>query len=153
MKQLWGLPPALDMDYERRVQAAIREVVNAGLAESSHDLGDGGLGVALAECCSAGMGASIHLATELRPEFALFHEGPSRILISTSDVAAVHEIATRHRVGCLNIGVTMKERLRIDNEMFQGESARHILWIDQPVARLRDVWENALEHLLAPVHV
>ena len=47
---MWGLPPALDMDYEKRVQAAIREIVNAGLAESAHDLGDGGLAVALAEC-------------------------------------------------------------------------------------------------------
>ncbi len=47
---MWGLPPALDMDYEKRVQAAMREIVDAGLAESAHDLGDGGLAVALAEC-------------------------------------------------------------------------------------------------------
>ena len=50
LKQLWGLPPALDMDYEKRVQAAMREIVRAGLAESAHDLSDGGLAVALAEC-------------------------------------------------------------------------------------------------------
>ncbi len=40
---LWGIPPALDMDYEKRVHAAIREIIAAGLAESSHDLSDGGL--------------------------------------------------------------------------------------------------------------
>ncbi len=50
LKSLWGLPPALDMDYEKRVQPAIREIVTAGLAESAHDLSDGGLAVALAEC-------------------------------------------------------------------------------------------------------
>src|SRR5713226_9406841 len=50
LRTLWGLPPALDMDYEKRVQAAIREIVQAGLAESSHDVGEGGLAVALAEC-------------------------------------------------------------------------------------------------------
>ena len=33
-----------------------------GLAESSHDVGDGGLAVALAECCAEDMGASITLA-------------------------------------------------------------------------------------------
>ena len=36
--QLWGLPPALDMEREKRVQAAIREIVAEGLAESAHDL-------------------------------------------------------------------------------------------------------------------
>ena len=86
LKQLWGLPPALDMDYEKRVQAAMREIVGAGLAESAHDLSDGGLAVALAEC-SFGPAASaraLDLDSDLRPEFLLFHEGPSRILISTA---------------------------------------------------------------------
>src|SRR5271166_5286783 len=32
LKSLWGLPPALDMDYEKRAQQAIREIVGAGLA-------------------------------------------------------------------------------------------------------------------------
>src|SRR5437879_5155833 len=50
-KQLWGLPPALDLEHEKHVQAAIREIVAAGLVESAHDLSDGGLAVALAECC------------------------------------------------------------------------------------------------------
>ena len=31
LNNMWGLPPALDMDYEKRVQAAIREIVNEGL--------------------------------------------------------------------------------------------------------------------------
>ncbi len=58
LNKMWGLPPALDMDYEKRVQAAIREIVDAGLAESAHDLGDGGLAVALAECSMGGIGAA-----------------------------------------------------------------------------------------------
>src|SRR4051812_42244586 len=49
LKELWGLPPALDLDYEKRVQAAIRQIVVEGYAESAHDLSDGGLAVALAE--------------------------------------------------------------------------------------------------------
>ncbi|HEX5430917.1 MAG TPA: phosphoribosylformylglycinamidine synthase subunit PurL [Bryobacteraceae bacterium] len=145
LEKMWGLPPALDMDYEKRVQAAIREIVNAGLAESSHDLGDGGLAVALAECCAGGIGAQIALDTELRPEFALFHEGPSRILVSTAQPEAVEKIAREHRVACERIGDTMKERLQID--------CRSVTWLDSPVDRLREVWENALEGLLAPVHV
>jgi phosphoribosylformylglycinamidine synthase len=142
---LWGLPPALDLDYEKRVQAAIRQVIVDGLAESSHDLGDGGLAIALAECCAGGMGADVSLTTGLRPEFALFHEGPSRILISTSLPDSVEKIAQKHNVGCLRIGVTMRERLRISSS---GDT-----WIDCRVDRLREVWESALQNLLAPVHV
>jgi phosphoribosylformylglycinamidine synthase len=145
LNTLWGLPPALDMDYEKGVQAAIRDIVNAGLAESSHDLGEGGLAIALAECSAGGIGASIELATDLRPEFALFHEGPSRVLISTTEPQAVQKIARDHGVACEQIGVTMKERLRIDNHS--------TTWVESPVVRLREVWENALEGLLAPAHV
>jgi phosphoribosylformylglycinamidine synthase subunit PurL len=145
LNKMWGLPPLLDMDTEKRAQAAIREIVTAGLAESSHDLGEGGLAVALAECSSGGIGADIELETALRPEFALFHEGPSRVLLSTAEPEAVAGIARRHGLACPRIGVTMKERLRI------GHPAG--TWVDSPVDRLREVSENALENLLSPVHV
>jgi phosphoribosylformylglycinamidine synthase len=156
MKTMWGLPPALDMEREKRVQAAIREIAQAGLAESAHDLGEGGLGIALAESCSGGMGAKIHLATELQPEIGLFHEGPSRVLLSTADQEAVLAIARKHGVGCLNIGVTMKDRLWVDNEHVRpdgGTATDREVWIDQPVARLREVWETALESQLTFAHV
>jgi phosphoribosylformylglycinamidine (FGAM) synthase-like enzyme len=144
LNQMWGLPPALDMDYEKRVQAAMREIVEVGLAESAHDLGDGGLAVALAECSRDGIGASVSVDANLRSEFALFHEAPSRILVSSIDPEAVKAIARRHGVECLRIGVTMKERLRIDHHS--------ATWVDSPVDRLREVSVNALEELLAPAY-
>jgi phosphoribosylformylglycinamidine synthase II len=151
LNQMWGLPPALDMDYEKRVQAAMREIVDAGLAESAHDLGDGGLAVALAECSMGGIGAAVSVAAsidaddaDLRSEFALFHEAPSRILVSSLHPEAVEDIARRHGVACLRIGATIKERLRIDHHS--------ATWVDSPVDRLREVWENALEELLAPAY-
>ena len=79
---LWGKPPALDMEYEKRVQATIRELVRDRAVESAHDLGDGGLAVALAECYvwSRKVGADVRLDSDLAPELLLFHEGPSRDL-------------------------------------------------------------------------
>ncbi|MGD1091911.1 MAG: phosphoribosylformylglycinamidine synthase subunit PurL [Bryobacteraceae bacterium] len=143
--KLWGLPPALDLDYEKRVQSAIREIVNEGLADSAHDLSDGGLAIALAECASQGIGAAIELSTDLRPELALFHEGPSRILVSTGAPEAVERVAAKYRVEALRIGVTMKARLRIDN--------KSITWIDCSVDRLQQVREGAFEDQLALQHV
>jgi len=145
LNKMWGLPPALDMDYEKRVHAAIREVIAQGLAESSHDVGDGGLAIALAECGATGICAAISLNTDLRPEFALFHEGPSRILLSTSAPEAIEKIAHENNVECLRLGVTMKGRLQIRN----GSET----WIDCRIDRLREVWENALESLLSPIPV
>jgi phosphoribosylformylglycinamidine synthase len=145
LRTLWGLPPALDMDYEKRVQAAIREIVQSGLAESSHDIGEGGLAVALAECSFGGIGAQIQLAGDLRQELALFHEGPSRVIVSTAQPEAVEQIARKHGVASPRIGVTMKEELHI----VQG-AAR---WIDCGAEDLRRAYEGALEEKLETVHV
>jgi len=153
LDKMWGLPPALDMDYEKRVHTAIREAIAQGLAESSHDVGEGGLAVALAESCAEGMGASILLDTALRPEFALFHEGPSRIVLSASKPEAVEKIARDNNIECLRLGVTMKERLQISNGSATHAGTQAVMWIDCRVERLREVWENALENLLSPVPV
>ncbi|HEY1497863.1 MAG TPA: phosphoribosylformylglycinamidine synthase subunit PurL [Candidatus Solibacter sp.] len=114
-RQLWGLPPALDLEREKNVQSAIREIVAAGLAESAHDLSDGGLAVALAECSfgEAGIGAQIDLDSDLRPELLAFHEGPSRILISTANAKEVAAIAQRHGVEAPTVGVTIESGMEI----------------------------------------
>jgi phosphoribosylformylglycinamidine synthase II len=117
LRQLWGLPPELDMDREKRVQTAVREIVSAGLAESAHDLSDGGLAVTLAECSlgAAGVGAAIELESDLRGEYLLFHEGPSRVLVSTAHPARVASIAAGHGVEAAYIGATIEKGLEIRN--------------------------------------
>jgi phosphoribosylformylglycinamidine synthase len=115
LKQLWGLPPALDLDREKRVQDAIRDIVNEGSAESAHDLSDGGLAVAVAECAfsSGTIGAKLDLDSDLRPDLLLFHEGPSRILLSTTQPEKINEIARRHGVEALSVGVTVEKAVEI----------------------------------------
>jgi len=142
LDRLWGLPPALDLEYEKKVQAAVREIVLAGLAESAHDLSDGGLAVALAKASfgTTRMGADISIPARLRPELALFHEAPSRVLLSTAKPEEVERIALDHGVEAVRIGVTMKEVLRI--------AGNCNTWIDVPVDRLRETWEGGLKALL-----
>jgi phosphoribosylformylglycinamidine synthase subunit PurL len=103
------------MGYEKRVHEAMRSVAAEGLAESAHDLSDGGLACALALSAACGIGADIAVRSDLRAEHLLFHEGPSRILISTSHPDKVQAIAQRYEVACPPIGATMKERLQIRN--------------------------------------
>jgi len=139
---LWGKPPALDMDYEKRVQATVRELVRQRAVQSAHDLGEGGLAVALSECCFGPekIGADIRLDAVLPPEMLLFHEGPSRILVSALDPAEVFAVARRNNVQALTIGATLESRLIVRN--------RNEILIDAGVGELHDLWRHALEHLL-----
>ncbi len=108
LKELWGLPPALDMEYERRVEAATRQIVSRNLAESVHDASDGGLAVTVAECCS-GVGARVVIESPDVPAvYLLFHEAPSRVLLSVDSrhLPAVLEIANQHGVAAPVTGET-----------------------------------------------
>src|SRR4051794_32623473 len=138
-RQLWGLPPALDLDREKRVQGAIRDIIANGLAESAHDLSDGGLAIALAECCfgPAGIGAQTDIDSDLRPQILAFHEGPSRILLSTAHPAQVAAIAERHRIEAPVVGVTIKGGMEIRQ---RGTTLGS--W---DIAALRAAHEGALE--------
>ncbi len=65
-----GLPDGLaqiDVGAVAGAQAAVRDAVRAGKLASAHDIAEGGLAVALAECCLGGdLGAEVSLGEELR---------------------------------------------------------------------------------------
>src|SRR5947208_7740112 len=46
-----GAPPQVDFGHEIKVQNAVRDLIREGLAKSAHDCSEGGLAVAVAECC------------------------------------------------------------------------------------------------------
>ena len=141
MGAMWGLPPALDMDYEKRVHDAMRQIAAEGLAESAHDLSDGGLAVALAEASTAGIAAKVDLKSDLAPQYLLFHEGPSRILVSTTNAGRVQQIAAAHGVEAPVLGGTMKEELQI--------SRNSEVLVRCPVAGLRERQESSLAKTLS----
>jgi phosphoribosylformylglycinamidine synthase subunit PurL len=75
-----GELPAVDLGELRAVHAAIRQGVRSGALRSAHDVAEGGLAVALAECCVAGgHGAELALAGD---EATLFGEGPGAFVVS-----------------------------------------------------------------------
>jgi len=57
--------PAVDVDAVAATQLAVRDAVRAGLLSSAHDVAEGGIAVALAECCLAGgLGAQVELGED-----------------------------------------------------------------------------------------
>jgi phosphoribosylformylglycinamidine synthase len=105
-----GRPPACDLKAESRLIEALLEAMADGTVASAHDCSDGGLAVALAECCvmdyDAPRGASVDLGkwSSLPTRALLFGEAQGRVVVSTPDPAAVLAIASRHGVPAAEIG-------------------------------------------------
>ncbi|MCL2934223.1 MAG: AIR synthase-related protein, partial [Trichodesmium sp. MAG_R03] len=82
-----GKPTEVDFDLERRVQAVCRHGIRQGWVRSAHDSAEGGLAIALSECCISGKsGAKIIWefsdVSNFRWDEFLFGEGGCRILVS-----------------------------------------------------------------------
>jgi phosphoribosylformylglycinamidine synthase len=90
-----GVPPAVDLDAEQRLAEVLAAAAARGLLSAAHDLSDGGLGLALAECClrggsraplpggEGGIGCVVTLpagAEEQDPVAALFSESSARVI-------------------------------------------------------------------------
>src|SRR6516225_77198 len=93
-----GRPPRLNYGRELAAHSAVLGLIRSGIVLSAHDCAEGGLAVALAECCISGekrIGAEIQLLRRnLREDQVLFNEDQSRIIVSVSrnDTAAAEEI-------------------------------------------------------------
>ena len=80
--------PACDVERVCATQRAVRDAVRAGALASAHDIAEGGLATALAECCLAGaLGAEVVLPDTVKPLRALFGEAPGGFVVSGSDAA------------------------------------------------------------------
>lgn len=80
-----GPCPPLNIGEEKEVQRLCLDAIRMGIVRSAHDVAEGGLAVALAECCilsPGGMGCRINYPRRRRDDTILFGESQSRILIS-----------------------------------------------------------------------
>ena len=81
--QVTGRPPDINLEDEKLCQEIIRNSINKNFIVSCHDISDGGLSVALAECSIlSGLGAQINIRDDIREDKLLFGEGGSRIIFS-----------------------------------------------------------------------
>ena len=114
-----GRPPVVDLERERNVQTYCRRAANANLLRSAHDCSDGGLAVALAESCMiGGIGATVNLTLGNRPEYRLFGESHSRIIVSAQQVdeKRLRSLALEMGVELTRIGRVGGDALRIADE-------------------------------------
>jgi phosphoribosylformylglycinamidine synthase len=142
----------LNLETEGALHKFVLNVIHEGSIQSAHDCSDGGLAVALTECCVSGPGAphgavvKLELAT-LRRDALLFGETQSRIVLSIrGDV--LESLLTRAAeagIPAARIGTVGGDRLVIDVERGnQSDGCR----IDLPIENVRERWGQAIEERL-----
>ncbi len=107
-----GDAPALDLDMEKRVHAVCLDAIQERIVSSAHDCSEGGLAVALSECCignfetSLGCVIDIENSLDSRLDFQFFGEDQSRIIISTNrnNVSTIQSMASKRSVELSIIG-------------------------------------------------
>lgn len=137
--RIFGKAPEIDLEVEASRQRQLLAAIRAGVVASAHDIAEGGLAVALAECVmgASGLGAKVTIGGDLVSE--LFSETQSRFVIS---VKKEHQEAFEQLVEAKRIGeVTGDGILTVNGE--QGETV-----IRLSVDEMRNVWKGAIPCLL-----
>lgn len=150
-----GKPPIVEFELERQVQAACREGIRRSFLNSAHDCAEGGLAVALAECCiSGGLGAEIDLgwteaSLERRWDEILFGESASRILVSVKPEAQGDwEAYLRESLGESAQHWQRLGRVKSLSEGLKISMNDHLPLINATIADMSDRFFNALERRL-----
>jgi phosphoribosylformylglycinamidine synthase subunit PurL len=143
-----GAPPACDLAHEKRLIDTLLHAIRAGHVRSAHDCSEGGLAVALAECCMAERARPTGARMDLGPwaslplRALLFGEAQGRVVVSTGDAEAVLALAREAGVPARMIGTVTgaEEGLVI---AAGGATLR------APVARLAAAYHEALPRAMA----
>jgi phosphoribosylformylglycinamidine synthase len=142
-----GPPPRVDLLHEKALIDALLEAIRAGAVRSAHDVADGGLAVALAECVmmdrARTTGATVHLGawTHLPLRALLFGEAQGRVIVSTPDPEAVRAIAARRGVKASLLGSVDAS----SGALLITVGARHIR---ASVRRLADAYHEAIPNIM-----
>jgi phosphoribosylformylglycinamidine synthase len=142
-----GAPPALDLTREAALHRVLVAGAATGLIRSAQDCSEGGLAIALAECCvGTGLGTNVDVpqiaslgATPFADVSTLFSESASRVVASVAPdrEAELLEFAARHGVPARRIGVVVGSRIQV---AIEGRTT-----LDESIADVERIWSTAIE--------
>jgi phosphoribosylformylglycinamidine synthase subunit PurL len=137
-----GDAPEIDPGYEKKLHLALLGMIRNGLINSAHDISEGGIAVALVECCvmdrKHSIGCKIDFSYNGRKDFELFNESQSRVIISfdKKDKTKCEDICRKHDIGFIKLGVTGGTSIIID-EM-----------IDTDLENVKDSYFNSIRRIM-----
>jgi phosphoribosylformylglycinamidine synthase len=137
-----GDAPYCDAKREKDLVDTLLELTDKKLIASAHDVSDGGLAVALAECAFEKMlGFTAMIDIEKRKDVALFGEAQGRIVISApqKNISAIRSAAKARNIECEQIGIAGGTNFVIND------------LIDVPLAELREAYMNTIPEAMMTV--
>jgi len=138
-----ALPPRVSLEPERALVECLLALHEHRAIRSAHDLANGGLAVALAECATDGIGCHVDLlghADEVDAAALLFSESQARAVVSTPRPDEVLRIAREHGVTAQRIGRTVAAAFVIER--------RGVPLVRTNAMELGRIWRTAFGLLL-----
>jgi len=138
--------PALDLEREKALQQFLVEAAKEHVLESAHDVSEGGLAVALAESGILGdgdaWGAQVELVSEIRPDFLLFGEDQSRVVVSVrpENLEKVQALVQSYGIPWARIGQVARDRFTI--------LVNHQTVIDADIQKLANAYRTCIESIM-----
>ncbi len=84
--KVMGDSPKINLEVEKILHNSLLGLIHKNLIESAHDVSEGGIISALAECCIINeenpIGAEVNIPVKSREDFSLFSETQSRVIVS-----------------------------------------------------------------------
>jgi phosphoribosylformylglycinamidine synthase len=136
----------VNLEDERALQDVVASAIRDGLLKSAHDISEGGLAVALAECCystlhRSAIGAEIQTPSHLEIRRDLFAEISTRVLLTTADPSGLRKRAESVGLNSYELGKVGGKRLILHYEGVQV--------VDIAIDELESAWRQALPKLLS----
>lgn len=132
--------PYIDINLELKIQKTCRKAIQQGLLNSAHDCSDGGLAIALAECCIVGgKGFQGSFSITERWDSALFGENQSRIIVSTDpdNLSELKQLCLQEEVPWTHLGIVTGNTLSISEH------------VELDIEKIGSVWQKSLENSLS----
>ncbi len=136
-----GTAPTLDLENETKLIGLLLKASDRGIIESAHDISEGGLAVAISECCftpKGPIGVETDVPHLIRKDAILFSETQGRAVVSLKDknLAELSELANNLNLPMEVIGKVGGTKLIIGD------------LIDIPVTKAYNAWAQGFENIL-----
>jgi phosphoribosylformylglycinamidine synthase II len=136
----------VNLDDERAIQNLVATAIRDRLVRSAHDVSEGGLAVALAECCysnlqRASIGAEINVPSHLEIRKDLFGEFSSLVVLTTRNAAELKKRAEQTGLKFHDLGKVGGTRLILNYESIRV--------VDIAMDELESAWSEGLPKLLS----
>jgi phosphoribosylformylglycinamidine synthase len=136
-----GESPSINLDEEKKLQDTLLNLIRKGLIKSAHDISEGGIVSALAECCIINqekqLGCEVEIPIRSRKDFSLFSESQSRIIISISKDKVLEPELKLSSVKFTKLGVVTGSSLKLNN------------LFDVSLKELSDIYYNTIPGIMS----